>query len=116
MSRSPLRFKQTDVARALRAVVAAGVEVREMTVDANGAIRVITGKVEAPPIATQHSESGTLAVSSLRQADYMWSFMSAVFSLAVDDGELVVSILAPAVAGSMMGRVLIRSGRRNRST
>jgi integrase len=32
-----------------------------------------------------------LAVYSLRQADYMWSFMSAVFSLAVDDGELAVN-------------------------
>jgi hypothetical protein len=49
MGRSPLRFKQTDVTRAVRAVVAAGVEVREVMVDANGAIRVITGKVEAPP-------------------------------------------------------------------
>jgi integrase len=32
-----------------------------------------------------------LAVSSPRQADYMWSFMSAVFRLAVDDGELAVN-------------------------
>jgi integrase len=32
-----------------------------------------------------------LAVASPRQADYMWSFMSTVFSLAVDDGELAVN-------------------------
>lgn len=50
MSRGPLRFKQTDVTRAVRAVVAAGVEVREVMVDAHGAIRVITGKAETPPI------------------------------------------------------------------
>jgi integrase len=30
-------------------------------------------------------------VRSPRQADYMWSFMSAVFSLAVDDGELAIN-------------------------
>jgi integrase len=30
-----------------------------------------------------------LAVASARQADYMWSFMSAVFTLAVNDGELI---------------------------
>jgi hypothetical protein len=56
MSRSPVRFKQTDVTRAVRAVVAAGVEVREVMVDANGAIRVITGKVEAPPIGNRALE------------------------------------------------------------
>jgi hypothetical protein len=44
MSRGPLRFKQADVTRAVRAAAAAGVEVREVVVDANGAIRVIVGK------------------------------------------------------------------------
>jgi hypothetical protein len=44
------RFKQTDITRAVRAVVAAGVEIREVMVDANGAIRVITGKAGAAPI------------------------------------------------------------------
>jgi hypothetical protein len=46
MSRGPLRFKQTDVTRAVRACRAAGVEIREVVVDASGAIRVIVG---APP-------------------------------------------------------------------
>jgi integrase len=32
-----------------------------------------------------------LSTTSARQADYMWSFMSAVFSLAVADGELSVN-------------------------
>jgi hypothetical protein len=49
MSRGPLRFKQADVTRAVRAVTAAGVEVREVMVDANGAIRVIVGKPRAVP-------------------------------------------------------------------
>jgi hypothetical protein len=49
MSRGPLRFKQADVTRAVRAVTAAGVEVREVMVDASGAIRVIVGKPTAVP-------------------------------------------------------------------
>jgi hypothetical protein len=44
MSRGPLRFKQSDVTKAVRAVVAAGIGVREVVVDANGAIRIIVGE------------------------------------------------------------------------
>lgn len=44
MSRGPLRFKQSDVTKAVRAVVAAGIAVREVVVDANGAIRIIVGE------------------------------------------------------------------------
>jgi hypothetical protein len=44
MSREPLRFKQSDVTKAVRAVVAAGIGVREVVVDANGAIRIIVGE------------------------------------------------------------------------
>jgi hypothetical protein len=43
MSRGPHRFKQADVTRAVRAVTAAGVEVREVVVGTDGAIRVIVG-------------------------------------------------------------------------
>jgi hypothetical protein len=50
MSRGPHRFRQSDITRAVRAVIAAGVDVREVMVDANGAIRVIVGRVEAPPL------------------------------------------------------------------
>jgi hypothetical protein len=44
MSRSPLPFKQADVTRAVRAVTAAGVEIREVVIDSTGAIRIIAGK------------------------------------------------------------------------
>jgi hypothetical protein len=45
---------------------------------------------------------------SPRQADYMWSFISAVFSLAVDDRELAVN---PAAVVSTLGHALT-NGRR----
>src|SRR5262249_22622306 len=44
MARAPSRFRQGDVTRAVKAVVAAGVEVREVLVDTDGKIRVIAGK------------------------------------------------------------------------
>jgi hypothetical protein len=44
MSRGPRTFKQTDVTRAVRAVVAAGVEVARVEVDKSGRIVVIAGK------------------------------------------------------------------------
>jgi hypothetical protein len=49
MSRGPLRFKQADVTRAVRAVIAAGVEIREVVIDSTGAIRLIAGKPENIP-------------------------------------------------------------------
>ena len=53
-----------------------------------------------------------LAVASPRQADYMWSFMSAVFSLAVDDGELPVNPCARGgrlYAGTRVDKISSRS-------
>jgi hypothetical protein len=48
MARSPSRFRQGDVTRAVKGAIAAGVEVREVLVDTDGKIRVIAGKpVEA---------------------------------------------------------------------
>jgi L-arabinose isomerase len=41
----------------------------------------------------------SLATASVRQADYMWSFMSAVFKLAVTDGELTAN---PCSMGSKL--------------
>jgi hypothetical protein len=44
MSRGACTFKQTDVTKAVKAVVAAGVEVARVEVDRDGRIIVITGK------------------------------------------------------------------------
>jgi hypothetical protein len=46
MARAPSKFRQGDVTRAVKAVAAAGVEVREVVVDIDGKIRVIAGKPE----------------------------------------------------------------------
>jgi hypothetical protein len=47
MSRGSSTFKQTDVTKAVRAVVAAGVEVARVEVDKDGRIVVIAGKPES---------------------------------------------------------------------
>ena len=47
MPRAPSKFRQGDVTRAVKAVVAAGVDVREVVVDSSGQIRVIAGKPDA---------------------------------------------------------------------
>jgi hypothetical protein len=47
MSRGPRIFKQTDVTRAVKAVVAAGVEVARVEVEKDGRIVVIAGKPES---------------------------------------------------------------------
>lgn len=39
--RGPLRFKQRDVTRATRAVLAAGLQVKEVRVDKNGDITLV---------------------------------------------------------------------------
>jgi hypothetical protein len=45
MPRRACTFKQTDVTKAVKAVVAAGVEVARVEVDKNGRIVVVAGKV-----------------------------------------------------------------------
>ena len=45
MSKSRYAFKQTDIRRAMRAVKAEGVDILEVVVDANGAIRIIVSKL-----------------------------------------------------------------------
>jgi hypothetical protein len=52
MSRGTCTFKQTDVTKAVKAVVAAGVEVARVEVDKDGRIVVIAGK----PIAASDGE------------------------------------------------------------
>lgn len=50
MSRGPSTFRQRDVTAAIKAVVAAGVEVARVEVDKNGKIVVVTGgKSEQEP-------------------------------------------------------------------
>jgi hypothetical protein len=44
MSRRSCTFKQSDVTKAVKAVVAAGVEVARVEVDKNGRIVVVAGK------------------------------------------------------------------------
>jgi hypothetical protein len=41
MARGPCTFKQQDVTRALRATVAAGIEVRRVEIDKNGKIVLV---------------------------------------------------------------------------
>jgi hypothetical protein len=44
MARSPCTFKKNDVTKAVKAVVAAGVEVARVEVDKDGRIVVVAGK------------------------------------------------------------------------
>jgi DNA-binding MarR family transcriptional regulator len=42
MSRAPSTFRQSDVTRAIKAAVAAGVEIQRVEIDPNGRIVIIT--------------------------------------------------------------------------
>jgi hypothetical protein len=55
MARAPSKFRQGDVTRMVAGVVAAGVEIREVIVDANGQIRVVAGKADVTH--AQHLEA-----------------------------------------------------------
>jgi hypothetical protein len=46
MARAPCTFKQRDVTAAVKAVLAAGIEVQRVEVDQDGKIAIITGKAE----------------------------------------------------------------------
>ena len=55
MARGALTFRQTDVTRAVKAVVAAGVEVARVEVDREGRIIVVAGK-PAPDVGRGANE------------------------------------------------------------
>jgi hypothetical protein len=46
MPRAPSTFRQQDVTRAVKAVVAAGVDIARVEIDKTGTIRIITVKAE----------------------------------------------------------------------
>jgi hypothetical protein len=48
MARGPCTFKKRDVTRALRAAVAAGIEVQRIEIDREGKIVVVAGKPQEP--------------------------------------------------------------------
>jgi hypothetical protein len=53
MAHGPLTFRQRDLARALKGVKAAGLEVSKVEIDKEGKIVVIIGKADAPCHATE---------------------------------------------------------------
>jgi hypothetical protein len=57
MARGACTFKQQDVTRALRATVAAGIEVRRVEIDKDGKIVLVTGKSAAPESSVQEGSN-----------------------------------------------------------
>ena len=59
MSRGPLPFRQTDVARAIKGAVAAGLTVQRVEVDKAGKIVVVVGSpAETVPLTTPRNDFG----------------------------------------------------------
>jgi hypothetical protein len=59
MSRGPQTFRQTDVARAVRGAVAAGLTVQRVEVDKAGKIVVVVGSpAETVPLTTPRNDFG----------------------------------------------------------
>lgn len=56
-SRGACTFKQQDVTRALRATVAAGIEVQRVEIDKQGKIVLVTGKVPVPESGAQEGSN-----------------------------------------------------------
>jgi hypothetical protein len=44
MSRTPLKFRQRDVERAIRAAQSAGLKIESVRIESTGAIEIVTGK------------------------------------------------------------------------
>jgi hypothetical protein len=52
LMRRPLIFKKTDLTRALKGVLAAGMEIGRIEISKEGVIVMVTGKPEEPPDAS----------------------------------------------------------------
>jgi len=57
MARAPSKFRQGDVTKAVKAVVAAGMHVVSVEVDTDGKIRVIAGKAETAVTSANAEEA-----------------------------------------------------------
>ena len=56
MSRGRCTFRQQDVTRAVRAAVAAGIEVQRIEIDKDGKIIVVTGKPLDPAVTAPQDD------------------------------------------------------------
>ena len=56
MSRAPCTFRQADVTRAVKAVVAAGVGIARVEIDKSGKIVIVTGKPQEPAVAAPQDD------------------------------------------------------------
>ena len=63
MSRAPSTFKQTDVTRAVKAVVAAGLSVSEVRISTGGQIEIVTGRPQAQDLAGNPWDQATEELS-----------------------------------------------------
>jgi hypothetical protein len=55
MSRVPSTFKQADVTRAVKAVVAAGVDIARVEIDKSGKIVIVTNRSPSESLAVEES-------------------------------------------------------------
>ena len=55
MPRGPCAFKQSDITKAVRAVVAAGIEVARVEVDKAGKIIVVAGEADKTEVSERNS-------------------------------------------------------------
>jgi len=64
MARAPCTFRQTDLTRAVKAVVAAGVEITRIEIDKTGKIVIVTATAPARSARRIGSRAGCLRGTS----------------------------------------------------